>query len=126
VLSATDVLDVLPILVCRGAPDDARLEPALGEVLGEARRELLVWPRLCDRGEDLRSLVLALLGREGLRVHGAPLGIEDAAFALLAEHGFPGDVQELRSLLLRAALLAERQEGGGVVRAKDVRAVLGR
>jgi hypothetical protein len=125
VLSETDVLDVLPILVSREEPDDARLEPALGGVLGEARREVLVWPRLCDRGEDLRSLVLALLGREGLRVHGAPLGIEDAAFALLSEYEFPGDVQELRALLLRALLRTEKQEGRGLVRAKDVRAVLG-
>jgi hypothetical protein len=71
-----------------------------------AGRELGL-PRLVDRPEDLRALVLAALSRFGVASRGAPLGIEPAALAALAEHDFPGNEQELLGLLARAAASAE-------------------
>ena len=75
-----------------------------------------VWPQLSERGEDLRSLVLAGLARDGLQARGAPLGIDDAAYAVLADYSFPGEEAELASILQRLVLSAT----GDVVRAADI------
>jgi transcriptional regulator of acetoin/glycerol metabolism len=57
------------------------------------------------------------LAREGLRKRGAPIGIDDAAFALLMAYPFPGDYAEL--VLIARRLVASIS--GDVVRDKDVR-----
>lgn len=66
----------------------------------------LVLPRLAERAEDLRALVLEGLIRLRVGTQGEPLGIEPAALALLAEHDFPGNELELFGLLSRCAATA--------------------
>ncbi len=97
-----------------------RLDPSLASRLGDALDAPVVLPRLRDRPEDFRALVLDGLVREGLRVFGRPVGIEPAAYARLAEHPFPGDEAELSLLLAR--LVA--RSTGEVVRRADVDALL--
>ena len=103
--SATDVFDVLVHVTARSSPA-ADLLPSLAALLQEPTDELVSWPHLRERGEDLRSLVLAGLGREGMRLNGVPLGIDDAAFAALADYPYPGEDDALRSIVHRLALLA--------------------
>jgi DNA-binding NtrC family response regulator len=117
----TDAIDVTLALTTQSAPrriatgaDD--LDPALFAVLDDALADPIVWPHLRERGEDLRSMVLAGLAREGVCLRGAPLGIEDAAYERLADYPYPGEDAELRSILKRLALEAH----GDVVRASDV------
>jgi len=76
-------------------------------------------PRLSERPEDIRAILTDRLAREGLRVRGTPVGIEDAAFARLAEYAFPGEDAELVSIVQR--LVAGLR--GDVVRAADVDAL---
>jgi len=83
---------------------DGRLHDALARAL--SGRELAL-PRLADRAEDLRALVLEGLSRFGIATSGEPLGIEPAALAALAEHDFPGNEQELFGLLARTAAGAQ-------------------
>ena len=79
----------------------------------------IVLPRLRDRPEDLRSIVADRLAREGLRVHGRPIGIEAAAFARLVEYPFDGEDAELASIVTRLVARVE----GEVIRAADVDAL---
>lgn len=84
-----------------------------------AGRELAL-PRLAERAEDLRALVLEALSRFGVARSGDPLGIEPAALAALTEHEFGGNEQELFGLIARTAAsatsaritLKELQESG--------------
>jgi hypothetical protein len=80
-----------------------RLHEALGRALNG--RELAL-PRLADRAEDLRALVLEGLSRFGIATSGEPLGIEPAAMATLTEHEFPGNELELFGLIARTASTA--------------------
>jgi hypothetical protein len=77
-----------------------RLHEALGRAV--SRRELAL-PKLAERAEDLRALVLEGLSRFGVAGSGSPLGIEPAALAALTEHEFPGNELELFGLLARTA-----------------------
>jgi DNA-binding NtrC family response regulator len=88
----------------------------VASILGDALSASVTWPPLRDRGEDLRALVLAGLAREGVAHRGTPIGIEDAAFARLADYEYPGDEAELRVLVQRLASSAR----GELVRAVDV------
>lgn len=93
-----------------GLPDESLPLQASGrlhEALARAvhGRELAL-PRLAERPEDLRALVLEALSRFGVATSGDPLGIEPAALAALAEHEFPGNEQELFGLLARTAATA--------------------
>ncbi|HSO35292.1 MAG TPA: hypothetical protein VLT33_22340 [Labilithrix sp.] len=76
-------------------------------------------PRLRDRSEDLFSIVADRLAREGLRVHGKPLGIDAAAFARLIEYPFDGEDAELTSIITRLVARAH----GDVVKPADVDAI---
>ena len=108
-LSSTHGLEVLPAL----------LEPSLAARLGDGMAAAVVLPGLRDRAEDLRAIVTDRLAREGLRVRGAPVGIDDRAFAELLAYPFPGEDAELRGIATRlVANLA-----GDVVRASDVLAL---
>jgi transcriptional regulator of acetoin/glycerol metabolism len=56
------------------------------------------------------------LGREGLRVRGHPVGIENAAYLRLAEYSFPADDAELSSLVIRLVARCS----GDTVRVSDL------
>lgn len=114
-------LDVSLQLLSAGDKANVRaaLDPALAARLDDALTHLVEWPHLRERGEDLRSLVLAGLAREGVRTRGAPLGIEDAAFEELANYAYPGEDAELGSIVRRLALAAK----GDVVTLGDVRSL---
>ena len=73
-------------------------------------------PRLRDRPEDLRAIVSDKLAREGLRARGAPVGLDDAAFARLLDHPFEGEDAELTALVQRLVAGCD----GPVVRAEHV------
>jgi DNA-binding NtrC family response regulator len=94
----------------------ARIDPTLRARLGDASEAEVVLPALRDRAEDLRALLSDRLAREGLRQKGTPTGIDDAAFAMLADYPFPGDHAEL--VLIARRLVAS--VSGDVVRADDV------
>ena len=98
-------------------PELALLTPELAARFDET--ESIVLPGLRDRSEDLRSIVADRLAREGLRVRGAPMGLDAAAFALLIEYPFPGEDAELASVVTRLVASAR----GDVVRAADVDAL---
>jgi hypothetical protein len=95
------------------------LDPALVGRLGEGIDAEVVLPALRERPEDLRALLIDRLAREGLRQKGTPVGIDDAAFALLSDYPFPGDHAEL---VLLSHRLVERVVGD-VVRVDDVLAL---
>jgi DNA-binding NtrC family response regulator len=84
--------------------ETGRLHEALARAVDG--RELWL-PRLAERAEDLRALVLEALSRFGVAATGEPLGIEPAALAALAEHEFPGNELELYGLLSRTAVSAQ-------------------
>lgn len=77
-----------------------RLHEALARAV-KGREQAL--PKLADRAEDLRALVLEGLSRFGVASTGSPLGIEPAALAALTEHEFPGNELELFGLISRTA-----------------------
>jgi len=113
-----DAIDVAVAIIAVGSAAEARalLDPALAARFDEALGEPAEWPPLRERGEDLRSLVLDGLAREGMRLRGSPLGIEDAAFERLADYPFPGEDAELGWILQRLALASE----GDVVKVVEV------
>ncbi|HXN33117.1 MAG TPA: hypothetical protein VN894_14700, partial [Polyangiaceae bacterium] len=96
-----------------------RLDPSLALRLADACGAPIVLPRLRDRVEDLRAILIDRLAREGLRVLGRPVGIEQAAYARLVEHVFPGEDAELGLIVQRLVVRCQ----GDVVRAADVDAL---
>jgi len=112
---ALEVALALTVTNATGAREE--LDPVLAARLEEALGEVVTWPHLHERGEDLRSLVLAGLAREGVRVRGAALGIEDAAYEALANHAWPGEDAELGAVLKQLAAAAR----GDVVVLGDVK-----
>jgi transcriptional regulator of acetoin/glycerol metabolism len=59
------------------------------------------------------------LAREGLRVLGRPVGIDQAAYARLVDYPFPGEDAELAGVVQRL-VAACAAAGRDVVRAEDV------
>ena len=101
--------------------DENRLDPILAARFGAALDAPVHLPSISERPEDVRALVTDRLAREGLRLRGRPVGIDDAAFGLLIEHPFEGEDAELQGLVQRLVAAC----GGDVVHADDVRRVLG-
>ncbi len=93
-----------------GLPDTAAALAAEGRLSEALLRRIdgrqLSLPRLAERAEDLRALVLEGLIRLRVGAQGEPLGIEPAALALLTEHEFPGNELELFGVLARTAAKA--------------------
>jgi transcriptional regulator with AAA-type ATPase domain len=102
---------VPPVGLIFGLPNSARALLAAGRLHEGLARALsgreLELPRLVDRAEDLRALVLEALSRFGVATSGEPLGIEPAALAALGEHEFPGNELELFGLISRTAATAK-------------------
>jgi hypothetical protein len=96
--------------------DAQRPCPSLAKLQSASPIEL---PRLADRAEDLRALVLEELARGGLEKSGEPLGVDGFALRLLMEHEWPGNDLELRDVLGRAARVAQ----GSLVTAADLSSV---
>jgi DNA-binding NtrC family response regulator len=122
-----DSLDIVLVLTTIEAPralaDAGRLDPLLSSRAGDAIDDPVRIPGIVDRPEDIRALVTDRLAREGLRVRGAPMGIDDGGFALLVDHPFEAEDAELAAIVQR--LVAHALAGGrDVVRERDVRAVL--
>jgi hypothetical protein len=99
--------------------EQGRLDASLALRLGDSRSSPVALPRLRERPEDLRAILTDRLAREGLRVQGRPVGIEQAAYARLVEYPFPGEDAELATVVQR--LVARCR--GDVVRASDVDAL---
>ena len=122
-----DILDTVLVLSSTRAPNvllaSGELDSTLASRFGAGTRNAVVLPRIADRPEDLRAVVADKLAREGLRTRGRPVGIDDAAFAILIEHPFSGDDVELGWMVQRLVLNVE-MANGDVVRAADVRALL--
>lgn len=94
--------------------DTGELAPELYARLGGATP--LTLPEIADRPEDLRALLVAKLAREGMRAHGRPIGIADAAFAVLVESTFLGGEAELDALCVALCRVAS----SGVVQLEDL------
>ena len=73
-------------------------------------------PPLRERSSDLPALTEAILEDLGSRHE-----LEDDALALLARHAWPGNIRELRNVLERATLLADRARLG----VEDIQEALG-
>jgi hypothetical protein len=97
-----------------------RLDASLAARLGDACSAPVHLPRLAERPEDFRALLMDRLAREGLRTRGRPVGIEPAAYAKLAEYSFPGEDAEFAAVIQR---LVARSTGDAVT-APDVDAIL--
>ena len=80
--------------------DGKRLDTDLAERL---KAVVVDVPRLRDREEDFASLVLLILDRVARTLGKSVLGIEPEAQEHLARYDWPGDVEELESVLLVAA-----------------------
>ena len=59
-------------------------------------------PTLRSRREDLRALVATLIGENNRQHQRFVAGITDIAVQTLTRHAFPGNIRELRSLILAA------------------------
>lgn len=103
-----------------GRPGDRAAEKIhLAYAPYDAYGDPVVFPPLSERPDDLRSILIESLAREGVRLVGRPIGIEPAAYARLAEYDFPGDLAELSVIVQR--LVASCR--GDTVRIGDVELV---
>jgi hypothetical protein len=115
-------LDVVLALTAVGElPLPDTLDAALASRLSDALANAVRLPRLSERAEDVRAILTDRLAREGLRMLGSPVGIDDGAFARLVEYPFPGDEAELGILVQR--LVARCAGPVAIVRAADVDAL---
>ena len=83
--------------------------------------QALVLPPLRTRPEDLRSMIIAELADLSRADHNARLAISNDALSLLINYSFPGNEQELISLLTIAATRAEQ----GLITEKNMAALIG-
>jgi DNA-binding NtrC family response regulator len=81
-------------------------------------------PPLARRAEDIRAIALDRLVSAGIADRGEPLGLADDALALLVEHPWLGDDEELEAVLVTAAARASARSSRRV-EAIDVRPSLG-
>lgn len=109
------------VLTARESPtrllETGELAPELLERLAGAAP--LGVPDMAERAEDLRALLLKKLAHEGMRAHGRPIGIADAAFAMIVERMHLAGEVELDTLVIALCRVAP----GGVVQVEDLRRV---
>jgi DNA-binding NtrC family response regulator len=79
----------------------------LPELLEAISPTAVVLPPLRERLGDLPALARHFLGRIGEQPGLRPLGITDAAQALLAAYDWPGNVRQLQAVLFRAAVFCD-------------------
>ena len=79
----------------------------LPELLEAISPTAVVLPPLRERLGDLPALARHFLGRIGDQPGLRPLGITDAAQALLAAYDWPGNVRQLQAVLFRAAVFCD-------------------
>jgi hypothetical protein len=118
-------LDVVLALTTVTEPEELvksfALDVALGSRLADALESPIRLPRLRDRPEDLRAILTDRLAREGMRVLGSPVGLDDAAYALVIEYPFPGEDAEIAALVQRlVAGCAASSPPRSVVRPADI------
>lgn len=117
-------LDVIPYLTSVPEPQtleaEGRLDTILASRFGQGFESAIRLPGIAERPEDIRAILTDRLAREGLRVRGRPLGIDDAAFAILVEHPFEGEDAELAALVHRMVAICSSD----VVGAEEVKRVL--
>ncbi len=118
-------LDVQIVLTTVMEPEDLvramLLDVALGSRIEDALENPVHLPRIRERAEDLRAILTDRLAREGLRVAGQPVGLDDRAYAGLVEYPFPGEDAELASIVQRLVARAVADTPPRfVVRADDV------
>ncbi len=122
-----DALDIVLGITTVQDPHDlaesGRLDPLLASRLGGAIDDPIRLPSIAERAEDIRAIVTDRLAREGMRVRGAPVGIDDAAFAAIVDHPFEGEDAELSAIVQKLVARAHGRDAD-VVREADVRAVL--
>jgi two-component system response regulator HydG len=80
------------------------------------RSQVLEIPSLALRQEDMPTLVLAALDRAIHRTGRATMGLEAGVLERLRMHSWPGDVEELETVITNAVLRAE----GDMLRVDDV------
>jgi len=80
-----------------------RLDESLARRFTDAETEV---PRLSERAEDLRAMVLDETARLGMSLHGVPCAVEPAVLAELLEYDWPGNDLELESVLMRLVSVA--------------------
>lgn len=97
------------------APIPSEVLPALTTLLP---RMPVVLPELRERPEDLRALVLDILARTPSIKPGEALGIDRAALQYVLDHEWPGNDDELRDAVHRAATICK----GNQLRVADFRA----
>jgi two-component system response regulator HydG len=97
-------LDVRLIATSREPPEVLIAAGGLDAELGNRLEAGVVRiPPLRDRSEDLASLVLLELNRACRVLGREPVGIDAEALEVLQEHDWPGNLQELRLVIERAA-----------------------
>jgi hypothetical protein len=76
-------------------------------------------PRLCDRSEDLRAMILDRVARWGLSLKGEPHAVDDAVLVDLLNYSWPGNDAELESTL---QMLVQQAEGP-LIHLEDLEAI---
>ena len=74
-----------------------RLHDGLARLFADAQTE---FPKLAERGDDLRAMVLDKLTRLGVSLHGTPSAANAAVLGELLDHDWPGNELELDGTLL--------------------------
>jgi len=64
-------------------------------------------PALRERREDIPILASALLEEANVRLGKQVAGIHEEALGLLRNHGWPGNIRELKNVIERAVLLCQ-------------------
>jgi two-component system nitrogen regulation response regulator GlnG len=94
------------------AASNVALEPAVQA--GRFRQDLyyrlneftIPLPPLRERRDDVAHLATRFLAEANLEVSGVPRTLSEATLAALAQHDWPGNVRQLRSVVRRAAIVA--------------------
>ncbi|QIL02457.1 sigma-54-dependent Fis family transcriptional regulator [Sphingomonas sinipercae] len=100
------------LIATAGAPLGEGFNPALRERVSAT---VVTLPPLRERSADIPSLARHLLSRFAEQQLIRPLTIDNEALSILMHYGWPGNVRQLASALLRAALECE----GGSLGAAD-------